>query len=133
MTSTKWVAYWGSTAFAAFALGATGVADLLRVPAIMEGLAHLGYPTYFAAILGTWQLLGAGAILAPGMPRVKEWAYAGMLFTLTGAAVSHAVSGDSLGKILVPLVVLCAVFVSWGLRPVRRTLLALEVSRSHAA
>ena len=60
MTQRK-AAYWASTGFAALALGVTGIADLLRVPAIIEALAHLGYPTYFATILGTWELLGAVA------------------------------------------------------------------------
>ncbi len=116
MTQRK-TAYWLSTGFAALALGATGLADLLRVPAIMEGLAHLGYPTYFATILGAWELLGAAAIVAPELPRVKEWAYAGMFFALSGAALSHAASGDPVGKVLVPLMVLGAVAVSWTLRP----------------
>jgi hypothetical protein len=116
MTHRK-TAYWASTGFAALALGATGAADLLRVPAIMDSLAHLGYPTYFATILGTWDLLGAAAIAAPALPRVKEWAYAGTFFALTGAALSHAASGDPVGKVLVPLVVLGAVVVSWALRP----------------
>lgn len=114
MTQRK--AYWATTAFAALALGVTGAADLLRVPAIMESLAHLGYPTYFATILGTWELLGAAAIVTPNVPRVKEWAYAGIFFALTGAALSHAASGDPVGKVLVPLVVLGAVAVSWTLR-----------------
>lgn len=113
----KKAAYWTSTGFAALALGATGAADLLRVPAIMESLAHLGYPTYFAAILGIWELLGAGAIVAPNLPRVKEWAYAGIFFALTGAALSHAASGDPVGKVLVPLVLLVVVAVSWTFRP----------------
>jgi hypothetical protein len=115
MTQRK-AAHWASTGFAALALGASGLADLLRVPAIMEGLAHLGYPAYFATILGTWELLGAAAIVAPEVPRVKEWAYAGMLFALSGAALSHAASGDPVGKVLAPLVVLGAVGVSWTLR-----------------
>jgi hypothetical protein len=113
-------AYWLSTGFAALVLGGTGAADLLRAAPIMEGLAHLGYPAYFATILGTWELLGAAAIVAPGLPRVKEWAYAGMFFTLTGAALSHAASGDPFAKVLFPLVVLGAVVVSWTLRPARR-------------
>ena len=126
-------AYWASTGFAALALGATGAADLLRVPPITESLAHLGYPAYFATILGTWDLLGAAAIVAPGLPRVKEWAYAGTFFTLTGAALSHAASGDPVGKVLLPLVVLGAVVVSWTLRPARRTLGVTELARRQAA
>jgi hypothetical protein len=115
-------AYWASTAFAALALGATGAADLLRVPAIMDSLAHLGYPTYFATILGTWELLGAAALVAPHLPRVKEWAYAGMFFTLTGAALSHAASGDPVGKVLAPVVLLAAVMASWvGWRSLQTT------------
>jgi hypothetical protein len=114
---TRRIAYWAATGFAAIALGAIGGADLLRVPAIVDGLAHLGYPAYFATILGTWMLLGAAAILAPGLSRVKEWAYAGVFFTLTGAALSHAASGDPVSKILVPLLVLGAIVASWALRP----------------
>jgi hypothetical protein len=113
------IAYWAATSFAAVALSAAGAAELLRLPAIMESLAHLGYPSYVATILGTWLLLGSAAILAPGLSRVKEWAYAGMFFTLTGAALSHAASGDPVGRILVPLLVLSAVVVSWALRPHR--------------
>ena len=116
MTDRK-ATYWATTGFAALALGATGVADLLRVPAIVESLAHLGYPPYLATILGTWYLLGAAAIVAPDLPLAKEWAYAGIVFALTGAAASHAASGDPVVKVLVPLVVLAAVAVSWALRP----------------
>jgi len=122
MPSARRAAYWGSTALASFVFAATGTADLLRVPVIMDGLAHLGYPAYFATLLGTWELLGAAALVAPGIPRLKEWAYAGMFFTLTGAAVSHALSGDSAVKILVPLIVLGALAASWALRPMARTL-----------
>ena len=132
MTQRK-AAYWASTGFAALTLGATGLADLLRVPAIMEGLAHLGYPTYFATILGTWELLGAVAILVPGRSRVKEWAYTGMVFALSGAALSHAASGDPVPKILVPLMLLGAVLLSWTSRPGRRTLFATASAKPRAA
>ena len=116
MTQRK-AAYWATTGFAALALAASGAADLLRVPAIMESLAHLGYPAYVATIVGTWELLGAAAIVAPDLPRIKEWAYAGMFFALTGAAMSHAASGDPAGKVLVPLILLGTVVASWTLRP----------------
>ena len=111
------VPYRTSTVFAAFAMGATGIADLLRAPAIMESLAHLGYPIYFVNILGTWEILGALAILLPTPPRLKDWAYAGMFFTLTGAALSHLAVADPALKVLTPLVVLAAVVVSAATRP----------------
>ena len=107
--------YFAATGFAALALSAIGVADLIRVPAIVQGLTHLGYPAYVATILGVWKLLGVAAIVTPGHPRVKEWAYAGLFFVLTGAAVSHFVSGDPVVNVLVPLVLLGSVMTSWAL------------------
>jgi len=111
--------YWGSTVAAALALAAIGAADLVRDPKVVDGLVRLGYPAYFATIIGVWKLLGSTAIIVPGLPRLKEWAYAGMFFTLTGAAISHAAAGDQLGNVLVPLALLVAVMTSWVLQPVR--------------
>src|SRR5438132_11323648 len=91
-TNVRNIVYWASTTCAASAVGGAGAADLLRIPAVIEALAHLGYPTYCATILGTWELLGAMAILAAARSWVKEWAYAGMVFALSGAALSHAAS-----------------------------------------
>jgi hypothetical protein len=118
-TRSQKVVYWVTTGAAALVLGAIGVADLVREPAVMDRLAHLGYPAYLATLLGAWLLLGAATIVAPGLPRVKEWAYAGMVFALTGAAISHGVSGDSLLDVLVPLVLVGLVVVSWLLQGVR--------------
>ena len=133
ITVVRTTAYWASTGFAALTLGASGAANLLHARSVMEGLAHLGYPPYFASILGTWELLGAAAIVAPDFPPIQEWAYAGMFFTLTGAALSHAVSGDPLGKILVPVVLLVAVGVSRTCRPARRASSAANLAVAHAA
>src|SRR4051812_13751861 len=99
---TKSIGYWSTTALVALAFAAGGAADLARAPNVVAGMNHLGYPAYFAAILGTWKLLGAVAVLAPRWPRLKEWAYAGMLFDLTGAALSHGASGDPAGKVITP-------------------------------
>ena len=57
----------------------------------VEGIVHLGYPLYFITIIGFWKVLGAITLLAPGFPRLKEWAYAGIFFDLTGAAASCAI------------------------------------------
>jgi hypothetical protein len=126
-TRTRKILYWLTTEFGAFALTAIGAADLLRVPAIMTGLTHLGYPAYFATILGVWKLLGSAAILSPGRPRLKEWSYAGMFFTLTGAAMSHTISGDPVANVIVPLVLLGMLATSWALQPARQ---AVEISLS---
>jgi hypothetical protein len=116
-TKLKTFAYWGATLLTAFAFLAGGVADLARGPALVSGMAHLGYPSYFMLILGAWKVLGALAVVAPRLPRLKEWAYAGMFFDLTGAALSHASVGDPAAKVLVPLVILAIAAASWALRP----------------
>ena len=113
----KTIAYWGATALTALAFLTGGLADLARGPALVNAMAHLGYPSYFMIILGAWKVLGALAIVAPRLPRLKEWAYAGMAFDLTGAALSHAAVGDPTSKVLVPLVLLGIAVVSWALRP----------------
>ncbi|MEO8178627.1 MAG: DoxX family protein [Deltaproteobacteria bacterium] len=114
--------YWITTGLVALAFAFGGVADLARFPDVIAGMAQLGYPAYLAGLLGLWKVLGAGAILAPGTARLKEWAYAGMFFDLTGAAYSHASSGDPTGKILTPLVLLGLVAASWALRSDARAL-----------
>ena len=84
--------------------------------------AHLGYPAYFFTILGVWKLGAVIALVAPGLPRLKEWAYAGIFFNLTGAAASHAVVRDPLGNVMTPLIVLAIAMTSWALRPESRRL-----------
>jgi hypothetical protein len=119
---TRRIGYWTTTAITALAFLAGGVADVGRGPEVVAGMAHLGYPVYFVVLLGVWKLLAAPALLAPGLPRLKEWAYAGIAFDLTGAAVSHAVVGDGPAKIITPLVLLAVAAASWALRPANRAL-----------
>lgn len=116
------IGYWVTTALVGFTFAAGGLVDLLGTPDVMAAMAHLGYPAYVAFILGAWKVLGAAAIVAPGLPRVKEWAYAGMFFDLTGAAISHAAAGDGVSAVLTPLVLSALVATSWALRPESRKL-----------
>lgn len=110
------IIYWMATGLTVIAFTATGIANLARLPAITDGVSHLGYPTYVSTILGIWQLLAVAAIAAPVTPRMKEWAYAGMFFNLTGAAASHVAAGEPFAKVLVPLMLLVVVMTSWALR-----------------
>lgn len=112
LTRVQEVAYWVSTTLASLAFAGIGAADLVRAAPIMEGLAHLGYPPYFATILGTWKVLAALTLLTPGLGLAKEWAYAGMFFTLTGAAISHAFNHDPTVGTMAPLVLLGVVMTS---------------------
>jgi hypothetical protein len=114
--ATHWI-YRSATALAGLALAGIALGDLVRAPEIVDSLAHLGYPAYFATILGVWKLLGVTAIATPGHLRVKEWAYAGFFFVLTGAAMSHAIAHDPAPKVLVPVAVLALVMTSWSAVP----------------
>ncbi len=101
-----------------------GVLNLTQSDQVVTVMNHLGYPLYFASILGMWKLLGAVAIVIPRFPRLKEWAYGGFFFNLTAAAASHTAVGDSAADIVAPLGFLALVIASWALRPASRTLAA---------
>lgn len=116
------IIYWMTTIITGAAFAAPGVGNLIRAPHIAGDMIHLGYPAYIMSILGVWKILGAITILLPGLPRLKEWAYAGMIFDLTGAAISRAVVGDTAPMIFIPLVIATVTLVSWSLRPGERTL-----------
>jgi DoxX-like family len=122
------IGYWAATGLTALAFAFGGVMDVMLSPDVVAGLAHLGYPAYFGTILGIWKLLGTIAILVPGFGRVKEWAYAGMFFDLTGASISHAVTGDPVGNVLTPLVMLAIMIASYMLRPESRRVASATAS-----
>ena len=116
------IAYWLTTAVMIFVMGSGGVADTMRIPAVTEGMSHLGYSTYFCVILGVWKVLAAVAFVIPRTPRLKEWAYAGTFFDLTGAAASHFAVGDPPLKVVAPLIFVLITVASWALRPPSRRL-----------
>jgi DoxX-like family len=118
----KSISYWVITAIVAFCIGSGGAAELLRVPGTVEGLVQLGYPAYFVTIIGFWKLLGAIAILAPRFPRLKEWAYAGIFFNMTGAAFTNVAVGVAAWHLIVDLVLAALTIASWALRPASRRL-----------
>jgi uncharacterized membrane protein YphA (DoxX/SURF4 family) len=126
----KSIGYWVATGILSLQFLVGGVFSLLRPPEVLAGLQHLGYPSYFALILGTWKVLGVLALLAPRFPRLKEWAYAGIVFDLTGAAVSHLASGDG-SEALGPIVFLVLAVASWALRPSSRVIAAQPSGFSH--
>jgi uncharacterized membrane protein YphA (DoxX/SURF4 family) len=120
---SKSVVYWTTTILlASFMSG--GIAQLMQYRANPHGVVpDLGYPMYFFAILGVWKILGAIAILVPRYPRLKEWAYAGIFFDLTGAAASCAWVGPygAYGfHVIAPLMIAGLCVASWALRPESR-------------
>ena len=117
------IAYWVTTALVVFELAMGGVWDVLRVPQVRGLIERLGYPPYFLVILGIWKLLGAVALAIPRFPRLKEWAYAGVLFDLTGAVASlFAVGLLDVSTAAYPIVMTGVAVASWALRPSSRRL-----------
>lgn len=135
---TKLISYWVTTIFTALELLAGGVTDLMHGRTalvagepVAEVLAHLGYPVYLLTILGVWKLLGAIVLLAPRFPRLKEWAYAGAFFEMTGAAASWVARGGAMGDLIWPLAFAVLTLASWALRPPSRTLGVIFSVRAH--
>jgi uncharacterized membrane protein len=95
----------------------SGISQLLHVKEMNELIAHVGYPLYFMYIIGVWKILGVIAIIIPKHKLLKEWAYAGFFFLMTGAFISHLAIGDSGKAILGPLFQTFFVLLSWYYRP----------------
>jgi uncharacterized membrane protein YphA (DoxX/SURF4 family) len=89
------IAYWVVTGLFAFVMLGSAVPNIMVNPMSVQGFSEMGYPTYLIPFLGWAKLLGVVAILVPGYPRIKEWAYAGLLFDLIGATYSVANSGKT--------------------------------------
>jgi hypothetical protein len=132
----KNIAYWTTTVLVAFFIGSGGASQVVQYLGNVHGVVPvLGYPMYFFAILGIWKVLGAIAILVPRFPRLKEWAYAGIFFDLTGAAASCvAVGGYGVYAfhVIAPLVIAGLAVASWALRPQSRTIGVLFPATSGA-
>lgn len=121
MTS-KIIGYWVATGLFSVALAASGLAHLTKVEAVVASMTAMGYPLYFMTIIGMWKLAGAIVLLIPGQAVLKEWAYAGFLIHLSGAALSHAFAGDPVGTWVPPVVLLGVAACSYLLRPADRRL-----------
>lgn len=93
MTARMWTG-WIVTALMAALMLLSAVPDVLRIPDAVTVFKHLGYPPYLLVALGTAKILGVAAVLVPGLPRIKEWAFAGLTFDVTGALYSHLSVGD---------------------------------------
>jgi hypothetical protein len=124
----KTILYWATTSLIALETFLGGVVDLthgrtgiVTGPFVNQIVTSLGYPAYFLTIIGIFKIPGAVTIVVPGFLRLKEWAYAGIAFELSGAVASHAAYGNWADSIS-PLSFLCLAIASWALRPASRTL-----------
>jgi uncharacterized membrane protein YphA (DoxX/SURF4 family) len=123
MTKTTKIIYWIATVWLALGMISTAVAQLFKSAGGQGGaemLTHLGYPVYLLTLLGIWKLLGSVVVLIPGFPLLKEWAYAGFFFVMTGALFSHLASRDPITPLFPSLLLLILTVVSWYFRPASR-------------
>jgi hypothetical protein len=125
----KSIGYWVATTLIALETFVGGITDLVHGgtelvagPPVVGVVTHLGYPVYILRILGVWKLIGAVVIVVPGLPRLKEWAYAGVFFELTGAAASFVLHGEITSDLAAPLILAALAMISWALRPEGRVL-----------
>lgn len=117
------IIYWIATIWLSLGMVSSGIVQILNLEAEVEFIVKLGYPLYFVTLLGVWKLLGVIALLVPKYPLVKEWAYAGFFFTMTGALYSHIASGNVVNDLFPPLLLLLLTCISWYFRPADRKII----------
>lgn len=120
MEKKKLMWYWIITVILSFCLFTGGLAQAVQVKEVIAGFKPLGYPTYFISLIGIWKMLGIIAILVPGFKLLKEWAYAGLFFVMSGAVISHIASGNVTVQIIAPFLLTIFTVLSWYLRPANR-------------
>ncbi|HXB39058.1 MAG TPA: DoxX family protein [Bacteroidia bacterium] len=117
------IIYWVATSLLAIGMLQSGIFSVLRTKQWIDLVTGLGYPIYFLTILGVWKILGVIVILIPRFKLLKEWAYAGFFFAMTGALISHLAMGDGGKAILGPLFQTVFVILSWYFRPADRKII----------
>jgi hypothetical protein len=126
MTKRNKIIYWISTVWLALGMASTGIVQLIQMKEEEEMFTHLGYPFYVLPMLGIWKLLGVVVVLMPTFPLLKEWAYAGFFFAMSGAVFSHAASGDGAKDFFGPVLLLVLTLVSWYFRPADRKIFSVN-------
>jgi hypothetical protein len=120
------IIYWIATIWLALGMLSSGIVQLLKVKTEVDFITHLGYPVYFISLLGFWKILGVVPLLMPKLPLLKEWAYAGFFFVMSGAVFSHIASGDPANEIFPSLLLLVLTFISWYFRPNDRKIMSVN-------
>ena len=126
MTKRNKIIYWIATGWLALGMVSTGTVQLLKTKEEVDLMTVLGYPVYFLTILGIWKILGTVAVLIPKFPLIKEWAYAGFFFAMSGAIFSHLASGSAAMDMFGPSLLLVLTAVSWYFRPAGRKFVSVN-------
>lgn len=114
------IIYWIFTIWMALGMVSTAIVQLMKNKDELANFTNLGYPAYLMTIIGVWKILGVIAVLIPKRPLLKEWAYAGFFFVMSGAFISHLIIGDTFGRTFPALLLLILVGISWYFRPADR-------------
>ncbi len=117
------ITYWLATIWLALGMSSSVVVLLLKVEAVIDFILKLGYPYYFLTLLGIWKILGVIAVLIPKFPLLKEWAYAGFFFMMSGALFSHIAAGNAVNEMFPAILLLVLTVVSWYFRPLDRKII----------
>ena len=125
MTKRNKIIYWVATLWLALGMLSTAIVQLIKMDEEVKNFSNLGYPLYLMTILGVWKILGVIAILIPKFPLLKEWAYAGFFFAMSGALFSHIISGDDAIALFGPALLLVLTVLSWYYRPVDRKVISV--------
>jgi DoxX-like family len=116
--------YWIATGLMSVGMLGSGLAQIAHAKEMVDLVVPLGYPLYILYIIGVWKILGVIAILVPGFKLLKEWAYAGFFFVMTGALISHLASGDyGLKGLIGPFMQTIFIISSWYFRPANRKII----------
>ncbi|MEH0156186.1 DoxX family protein [Limibacter armeniacum] len=126
MTKRDKIIYWIATIWLSLGMLSTGIVQLIKMEEEVANITQLGYPVFFLTILGVWKVLGVVAVLIPRFPLLKEWAYAGFFFAMSGATFSRILAGGTLTEMLPSLLLLLLTAVSWYFRPVDRKLITVS-------
>ncbi len=119
------IIYWTATLWLALGMLSSAVVQVSKMQEEVEGITRLGYPVYFLTILGVWKMLGIAVLLVPKLPLLKEWAYAGLFFAMSGAVFSHLATGNAAGELFGPLLLLVLTVASWYFRPADRRIISV--------
>jgi hypothetical protein len=127
MNKRNKIIYWIATIWLSLGMFSTGLVQILHIKEEVALTENLGYPAYLLTIIGIWKMLGVIAVLVPGFPLLKEWAYAGFFFVMTGAVFSHLAAGQAT-DVFPSLLLLALTVTSWYFRPAERRLVAVSQS-----
>src|SRR5687768_1954854 len=126
MTKRNKIIYWIFTAWLSLGMLSTALVQLFKAKEEVDNITQLGYPVYFLTIIGTWKILGVITVLIPKFTLVKEWAYAGFFFAMSGAIFSHIATGNPVSKMFPSLLLLVLTVISWYFRPTNRKIILVN-------